>query len=314
VNRGDAASPSATLRALGRVGVWTYQLDLQPAPVARETAAELEELGFASIWLSDSVRRELFSNASLILNATKNLSVATGIANIYSRDALTMAFGQKTIAEAFPGRFVLGLGVGHRAAVEGLRGHRYDPPIATMRHYLQSMAMAPYQGPRPSTGCPTILAALGPKMIELARDLADGIHPYHTTPEHTKAARQILGDEAFLAPEQSVVFETDPGRARAIARSRLKNTLTQPNYLRNLARLGFSSDDLSGTGSDYLIDNLVAWGKEEAIAGRIKEHLDAGADHVAVQILVPDDRALPFRQWRMLASVLSQFDAPIEGS
>jgi probable F420-dependent oxidoreductase len=314
VNHGAVASPRAALRGLGRVGVWTYQLDLQPAPVARETAAELEEFGFASIWLSDSVRRELFSNASLILNATQNLSVATGIANIYSRDALTMAFGQKTLAEAFPGRFVLGLGVGHRAAVEGVRGHQYGPPIATMRHYLQSMARAPYQGPQPSTDCPTILGALGPKMIELARDMADGIHPYHTTPRHTKAARQILGDEAFLAPEQSVVFETDVSLARAIARSRLKNTLTQPNYLRNLARLGFSDDDLLGTGSDYLIDSLVAWGKEEAIAGRIREHLDAGADHVAVQILMPDDRVLPFRQWRMLASVCSQFNARVEGN
>jgi len=277
--------------------------------VARETAAELEELGFGSIWVSDSVRRELFSNVSLILGATRNLSVATGIANIYSRDALTMAAGQKTIAEAFPGRFVLGLGVGHRLAVEGIRGRHYGPPLATMRQYLESMAKAPYQGPEPSTGAPTILAALGPKMIELGRDLADGIHPYHTTPQHTKAARQLLGDGAFLAPEQPVVFETDAGRARAIARSRLKNTLTQPNYLRNLARLGFSDDDLSGIGSDHLIDSLVAWGSAEAVFGRIREHLDAGADHVAVQVLVPDDRVLPIDQWRALARALSQFDA-----
>jgi probable F420-dependent oxidoreductase len=310
VNAAGVVGPRAPLRALGPVGVWTYQLDLQPAPVARETATELEELGFASIWVSDSVRRELFSNASLILNATRDLSVATGIGNIYSRDALTMAFGQKTIAEAFPGRFVLGLGVGHRVAVEGVRGHRYGPPLATMRRYLRSMAVAPYQGPEPAVESPTILAALGPRMIELARDLTAGIHPYHTTPQHTKAARQLLGDGPFLAPEQSVVFETDADRARAIARSRLKNTLIQPNYVRNLARLGFSEDDLSGVGSDHLIDSLVAWGDEEAIVGRIREHLDAGADHVAVQVLVPDDRVLPMPQWRILASALSQFDAP----
>lgn len=301
-------TPHEALVALGRIGVWTYQLDLQPADAARIAAADLEQLGFRSIWLSDSRRRELFSNTCLILQATTTISVATGIANIYGRDPITMAAGQKTIGEAFPGRFVLGLGVGHKAAVEGVRGHHYGPPLTTMWRYLEAMAHTVYDAPEPTVATPTILAALGPRMIELGRDRADGIHPYHTTPTHTRFARELLGPDAFLAPEQSVVFETDQRKARQIARSRLRNTLTQPNYLRNLARLGFSDADLSGEGSDLLIDSLVAWGDEDAVFARLREHVDAGADHVAVQVLVPDDRVLPTAAWRLLAGVLDEFE------
>lgn len=301
--------PGEALARLGRIGVWTYQLDLQPAPAARAAAAGLEELGFRAIWISDSRRRELFSNACLILQATAAMSVATGIANIYGRDPITMAAGQKTIGEAFPGRFVLGLGVGHKAAVEGVRGHHYGPPVATMGHYLEAMASAIYDAPAPPVATPTILAALGPKMIELGRDRADGIHPYHTTPEHTRLARELLGPGAVLAPEQSVVFQADPEKARHIARSRLRNTLTQPNYLRNLARLGFSDSDLAGSGSDLLIDSLVAWGDQDAVFARLREHLDAGANHVAVQVLVPDDRVVPTAEWRLLADAIGEFEA-----
>jgi probable F420-dependent oxidoreductase len=289
-----------SLRGAGRMGVWTYQLDLQPGDVARAAAAELESLGFPVLWISEARRREVLANAMLLLSATSRMILATGIANIYARDALTMACGRNTIAEAFPGRFVLGLGVSHRSIVEGQRGHNYGAAVPTMRAYLAAMSAAECQSPA-APNAPTILAALGPRMLELARELTDGAHPYHTTPAHTSSARAILGPGPFLAPEQSVVFETEASRARAIARARVAGTLRHPAYVRNLLRLGFSDADLAGGGSNRLIDGLVAWGDEKAVARRLREHLDAGADHVAVQILVEDDRILPHREWRQLA-------------
>jgi probable F420-dependent oxidoreductase len=297
---------NAALENLRRneIGVWTYQLDLQPARVAQAAAAELEDLGFRALWISDARRREIFSNAALLLSATSRLAVATGIASIYGRDPTTMACGQKTLSEAFPSRFVLGLGVSHKSIVEDQRGHVYGPPAKSMRAYLQAMATAQYDSPEPASGCATILGALGPQMLGIAKELTAGAHPYHTTPEHTRWAREILGSGAFLAPEQSVIFETDPARARALARARLSNTLRHPAYLRNLTRLGFGEADFAAGGSDGLVDRLVAWGDEAAVAKRLREHLDAGADHVAVQVMTADDRILPFREWRMLASAL----------
>jgi probable F420-dependent oxidoreductase len=291
---------------LGEVGVWTYQLDLQPADRALAAAAELEGLGFGALWISDARRREIFTNASLLLGATSRLVVATGIASIYGRDPTTMACAQKTLAEAFPGRFLLGLGVSHKSIVEGQRGHVYGPPAETMRAYLEAMSGAEYQSPEPPAGgCPTILGAMGPKMLELARDLTAGAHPYHTTPEHTRRAREILGPAAFLAPEQSVIFDEDPARARATARSRVSNTLRHPAYVRNLLRLGFSEADFAAGGSDRLIDSLVAWGDQAAVAKRLRAHIEAGADHVAVQVIVADDRILPWPEWRLLAGAVS---------
>jgi probable F420-dependent oxidoreductase len=290
----------------GEVGVWTFSLELQPAGAAREAAARLEDLGFRLLWISDSRRRDVLVNAALLLSATRRLAVATGIASIYGRDPMTMAFSAKTLAEAFPGRFVLGLGVSHRSIVEGQRGHAYGPGVATMRHYLQAMSEAEYLSPEPPAGgCPVILGALGPKMLELARELTSGAHPYHTTPEHTHRARTILGPGAFLAPELPVVFDTDPASARALARSRIGNSLRHPAYVSNLLRLGFTEDDFAGGGSDRLIDSLVAWGDEPAITKRIREHLAAGADHVAVQVIPADERSLPFPQWMLLAEAFS---------
>jgi probable F420-dependent oxidoreductase len=163
-----------------------------------------------------------------------------------------------------------------------------------------------YQSPEPPAGgCPTILGAMGPKMLELARDLTAGAHPYHTTPEHTRRAREILGPAAFLAPEQSVIFDENPARARATARSRVSNTLRHPAYVRNLLRLGFSEADFAAGGSDRLIDSLVAWGDQAAVAKRLRAHLEAGADHVAVQVIAADDRILPWPEWRLLAGAVS---------
>ena len=288
---------------LGRIGIWTTALDFQPAAEARKAAAALEELGYGAIWMGESVRREVFANAAILLSATQRIVVASGIANMYARDAWTMAAGQKTLAEAFPDRFLLGLGVSHAVSVQN-RGHEYGKPVETMRAYLDAMDKAPFQGFPPTAQPRRVLAALGPRMLELARDRTWGAHPYFVPVEHTRRARAVLGPDRLLAPEQAVVLEAEPGRARGIARGHTKSYLALPNYANNLRRLGYSEDDLAEAGSDRLVDGVVAWGDERAIAGRVDEHLGAGADHVCIQVLSEDRRALPMAQWRTLAEVL----------
>ena len=199
---------------LGRVGVWTPQLDFQPSARAGETAAELESLGFGAIWIPEVAGRDPLVHAALLLGATSSIVLATGIANVYGRDALAMASGHKTLTEAFPERFLLGLGVSHAPAVEGLRGQEYKPGLTMMREYLAAMDAAPYFALAPSTEPRRVLAALGPKMLALSAEHADGAHPYFVPVEHTAKAREILGPDKWLAPEQKVVLETDPSAAR----------------------------------------------------------------------------------------------------
>src|ERR1700722_465446 len=188
---------------LGAIGIWTSSLDAFPAAQAQQAAAELEELGFGAIWCGEAFGREAFTNAGLLLAGSKRIVVATGIANIYGRDAFTMASAQKTLAEAYPNRFLLGLGVSHVPLVEQLRGHRYEKPVATMRAYLDGMDQAPYYSVPPAMKPARVLAALGPKMMELSGERADGAHPYNTNPEHTAEARGILGPQPYLCPEQA---------------------------------------------------------------------------------------------------------------
>lgn len=289
---------------LGRIGIWTAQLDYQPAAKAKKAAAELEQLGFGAIWFPESVGREALTNAALLLGATSRIVIATGIANIYARDAVTMAAGQKTLAEAYPGRFLLGLGVSHIPLVEQIRGHKYGKPVASMRTYLDAMDRAPYRAVPPSVSPMRVLAALGPNMLRLARERASGAHPYFVPPEHTARAREILGSDRLLAVEQAVVLETDSIKAREIARVHTSRYLALPNYVNNLRRLGFSDDDLVGAGSDRLVDAIVAWGDINAITDRIRAHQSAGADHVCIQVLPPDPQALPLPQCREVASAL----------
>jgi probable F420-dependent oxidoreductase len=239
------------------IGIWTAQFDHQPAAKVKEAAAELEELGFGAIWFPESVGRESLTQAALLLGATRRTVVATGIANIYARDSVTMAAGQKTLAEAYPDRFLLGLGVSHIPLVEQLRGHTYGNPIAVMRAYLDGMDRAPYRAPAPSGNPIRVLAALGPKMLRLAAARADGAHPYFVPPEHTAAARQILGSERILAVEQAIVLEKDPSKAREIARTHTSRYLGLPNYVNNLRRLGFADSDLTAGGSNRLVDAIV---------------------------------------------------------
>jgi probable F420-dependent oxidoreductase len=289
---------------LGPVGVWTFQLDRQPAARAGEIAAELEELGYGAIWLPEAVGRDPLVGAALLLGATDRITVATGIASIYARDAMAMAAGWKTVSEAHPGRFVLGLGVSHAPMVEGMRGHAYGPPLTTMRSYLDAMDAAMYVAAEPPEPPRRVLAALGPKMLALAAERADGAHPYFVTPEHTARAREVLGREPVLATEQAAVLETDPAEARRVAREHMAIYLGLPNYVNNLKRLGFTDDDIAAGGSDRLADAIVAWGDVDAVRARVRAHHDAGADHVCVQVLAHDFGGLPFREWRELAPAL----------
>jgi probable F420-dependent oxidoreductase len=290
---------------LGRIGVWTFALDAQPARRAQELAAELESMGFRALWIPEVFGRDPLVNAFLLLAGTEDLAVATGIANVYSRDAIAMASGANTVAEAHPGRFLLGLGVSHQPMVEGLRGHAYGPPLATMRSYLDAMDDALYMGAPPPQPPERVLAALGPKMLELARDRASGAHPYLVPPEHTAIARAVLGDGPLLAPEQMVVLDTEPASARATARAALAVYLPGlPNYASNLRRLGFDDDDFADGLSDRLVDAVVAWGDEETVSKRVQAHLDAGADHVAIQVLPFDDINAVMQSYRALAGAL----------
>lgn len=290
---------------IGRVGIWTGQLDFSPAADVRTAAAEVESLGYGALWTGEAVGREVLTAASLLLGATDRLVVATGIANVWARDALAMAAGQSTLAEAHPDRFLLGIGVSH-APLLAERGQGYDRPLAFMRSYLDGMERGrqAYRAVPPSVAAPTVLAALGPKMLELAAERADGAHTYFVPPEHTAAARERLGRDRLLAPEQVAVLETDPGVAREIARRHTSSYLRLANYRNNLARLGFGDDDFTGGGTDRLVDTIVVWGDEDAVRKRVRAHLDAGADHVAVQVLDPDRRGLPLAQWRRLAPAL----------
>ena len=285
------------------IGIWTGAFERQPASKLREAAAELEQLGYGAIWFSESSGREALTQAALLLAATSDIVVATGIANIYGRDPVTMASAQKTLSEAYPERFLLGLGVSHIPLVEQLRGHAYEKPVAKMSGYLDAMDKAPYTSAAPLSTY-RVLAALGPKMLELAARRTNGAHSYNVTPEHTKIAREVMGPEPWICAEQAVVLETDATKAREIARSFLKLYLTLPNYTNNFLREGFTQEDCNNGGSDRLIDSIIAWGKVETIGKRIEGHRDAGANHVCIQVLTATPEALPMKEWRELAGVL----------
>jgi probable F420-dependent oxidoreductase len=289
---------------IGQIGIWTRQLEDHPAAKAQETARELEDLGYGALWFGEAAGREALSNAGMLLAGTRQIVIATGIANIYARDAVAMAAGQKTLAEAYPNRFLLGLGVSHAPLVEQLRGHRYEKPVATMRAYLDAMDQAPYRSVAPPTKPLRVLAALGPQMLKLSAECADGAHPYNVNPEHTAQAREILGPNAYLCPEQAVVLERDADKARQIGRDFLGLYLTLPNYTNNLVRLGFDESDFKAGGSDRVIDAIIAWGDLNTIRNRIRAHHSAGADHVCIQVLTADPKALPLREWRELAPAL----------
>jgi probable F420-dependent oxidoreductase len=272
---------------LGRIGVW-----LGSSQVTPELALGLERLGYGTLWLGGSPSGEL-TQVDELLDATTNLALATGIVNMWKDDAHTVAASFRRIDEHYPGRFLLGVGAGHREATQ-----EYAKPYDTLARYVDVLR---------ADGVPAdslVLAALGPRVLRLSAERAGGAHPYLVPPEHTRQARKILGPGPLLAPEQKVVLEADPEKARAIGRPRVRNPyLGLVNYTSNLRRLGWSEEDLAGGGSDALIDALVAHGSGEQVAARLAEHFDAGADHVCVQLLTAPGTDL-LDEFRRLAEAL----------
>ena len=298
---------------LGPVGLWTGTLDALPVAAAREAVAEIDELGFGALWFGEAYGREAFTAAALYLGASTRLTVATGIASIYGRDAMATSGAARLLAEQYADRFLLGLGVSHAPLVERMRGHLYAKPIAAMTEYLAAMDAAPYVVAGRTDPAPRVLAALGPRMLELSRDRAQGAHPYLVTPEHTGQARETLGAGPLLCVEQAVVLTDDVDEWRASAHRHLEIYTGLPNYRASWVRQGFSDDDFVRGGSERLKLALVARGLDGARSS-VQQHLEAGADHVCVQVLDSasatgsepgsDGAGVPRAGWRALAGAL----------
>ena len=278
---------------LGRVGIWARELRFDPDPSAiADAAAELEEHGWSALWIPDA-GGDIFGAVDVLLDATRSVAIATGILNIWMQDPEEVA--RESNARWESGRFVLGLGASHAALVE-----QYARPYSAMREYLDALDAATPPVPDGAR----LLAALGPKMVALSGDRAAGAHPYLVTTEHTRTARGILGPDAVLAPELGVVLDGDVARGRERAREHVADYLELPNYANSMRRMGFTEHDLRDGGSDRLVDAVVAVGDEGAIRARVDEHLEAGADHVCIQVVGPMGQPLPRETWRQLAPVL----------
>jgi len=308
---------------LQRKGVFLFSEGL-PAAALAAAVQRIERLGYGAVWFPEAVGREPFAKASFVLSNSERLVAATGIVNIYGRDPMVCAMAQQTLNEQSGGRFLLGLGVSHSLLVE-MRGHAYGKPLAAMRSYVENirashaaisvernllvegMSEQPVgHGSRgaittPVGEMPIILAALGPKMTALSGEIAQGSHPANTTPEHTARAREILGPEPWLAPFQRVCLTRDAARARAIGRQMIAFYLQLPNYRNVWTSLGYTADDFEHGGSDRLVDAMLAWGDENTLRARIDAHLQAGADHVPIFSVDPENPALPC--WRALEAL-----------
>jgi probable F420-dependent oxidoreductase len=285
----------------GPVGLWTAALESVPVDRVPDVVGALDAQGWDALWFGEAYGREAFTCAQLYLASSSRLAVATGIASIYGRDAVAASAASRLLGALHPGRFVLGLGVSHAPLVERMRGHSYGKPVQAMREYLDAMDAAPWVS-APAEPAPRVLAALGPRMLELARDRAAGAHPYLTTPEHTAHAREVLGDGPLLAVEQAVVLSTDPDVVQERAHWHLEVYTGLPNYRASWRRQGFTDDDAVRGGSDRLKSAMVVAG-EDAVAARVQEHLDAGADHVCLQVLGADLFDVPVDDWARLAPV-----------
>jgi probable F420-dependent oxidoreductase len=276
---------------------------LLPAAPLRRAVAEIEEMGYGAIWIGEAIDREAFSASALVLSATSRIVVATGIANIWARDATAMMNGARTLAEAWPNRFLLGIGVSHDRLVNA-RGHHYEKPLSAMRAYLDAMETARYRAPLPAEPAPIVLAALGPKMLLLAAERAAGASPYFVPVEHTSLARAILGPDRLLAPEHAVVLAAERTAARTAGDRYTRNYLSLKNYRQNLVRLGWPEDELEGSGSDRLFDAVIAWGNDQAVAQKLSRHIDAGADHVVLNVVTPTPDRAPAEELRRIAPLL----------
>lgn len=265
------------------LGVW-YFTDAMSAGEAADMAGRIESLGYSTLWLPDTVGRDPFAHIAWLGSQTDTLQFATGIANIFHRHPGPMMQAANTLAEQTDGRFVLGLGVSHGPLVAGLRGLDYSKPLTKMRDYLAAMDASPFGAVKPEIAPLRLLAALGPKMLELSATAADGAHPYWTTPEHTAEAREIIGPDALLCVEQKVVLSTDADAARAAGIAALGMYANLPNYRNNWIRLGFTDDEIEQRANRF-VDHVVVWGDEDRLRSGVQAHYDAGADHVCVQPL-----------------------------
>jgi probable F420-dependent oxidoreductase len=285
---------------LNGIGIWSSELRWGDESEKGDAAAELESLGYTALWIPD-VGGDVFGALRDLLDATTTIVAATGILNLWMHSAADVGQGLAALDADHPGRTLLGIGVSHSPLIDQTHPGAYAKPLRVTRTYLDELDAASPPVPVDRR----VLAALGPKMLELSRDRASGAHPYLVTPEHTKAAREVLGDGPMLLPEQHVVLETDPTRARALAREGLTVYLQLPNYVNNWRRLGFTEDDFADGGSDRLVDHVVVWGDEATIAARVQAHFDAGADHVCVQAYTGTERTdFPRAEWRALAPAL----------
>ena len=278
---------------LGRLGVWSVGVRQVADPAVPAAAAELEQLGYGTIWYSGGSGTRGFDIGRALLQATSSVTVATGITSIWATTPAQSAAGFGQLEHAAPGRFLLGLGVSHAPMVDRASPGRYSHPLQKMARYLDELTAVPSDR--------RILAALGPKMLDLAQRESLGTHPYLVTPQITARIRKMLQPGCLVAVEQGVVLETDPERARAVAREHLSGYLGLPNYVNNWLRSGYAPADASDGGSDRLVDDLIAWGDAAAVADRIQAHYAAGADHVCVQVLGGAD-PVPLPQWRAIAA------------
>ncbi len=285
-----------------KLGVWAFT-DQYPAQQSAEFARRVEGWGYGALWYPEAVGRDSLVQAGWLLSHTKTLVVASGIANIFARDAQSSMAGANALNELSGGRFLLGLGVSHAPLVEAMRGHKYEKPLANMRAYLEAMKRAAYQAPPPPERSRVVLAALAPGMLKLSAELADGAHPYNVNPEHTRQARTILGPDKWLCVEHKVVLETDAAKARAAGRACLDMYTKLPNYVNNWKRLGFSAEEIAQQ-SDRFIDEFVAWGDESAIVEKVQQHWEAGANHVCLQALQLDGQTIDEKALESLAKRL----------
>ncbi|MBI5339159.1 MAG: LLM class F420-dependent oxidoreductase [Mycolicibacterium rufum] len=280
------------------VGLWSSQLRYGNPGEAADAAAELDELGFPALWIPD-VGGPVLDAVDNLLSATSKTVIATGILNLWMHDPAEVATRYATLSQTHGERFLLGIGVSHAPLIDSQEPGRYRKPLAATKAFLDGIDASPQPVPTGNR----VLAALGPKMLELSATRAAGAHPYLTSPEHTHQAREVLGEGPLLLPEQSVLLTDSREQAREIGTDWLKSYLALPNYANNILRTGFTEEDIS-TVSDRLFDALIAWGDEETVLRRVTEHRDAGADHVCVQVLTADPREFPREQWRRLAAAL----------
>jgi len=272
------------MNQLATTGVWHFT-DGMSATESSDFAARIESLGYSALWVPDAIGRDPFVNCATLLNATENLIVATGIANIWVRHPNAMVQGALSLAELSGDRFLLGIGVSHKPSVQGVQGIPFDKPLSTMVTYLESMAAAGWRGPETAMP-PVVVAALGPKMLELSRDASAGAHPYWTTPEHTAMARKILGPDALLCVEQKVCMTTDPEAGRTKAAEQLGIYSRLPNYRNSWKRMGFTEEQIA-TNDAAFVDAVFAWGDADALQARVDAHYAAGATHVCIQPVHP---------------------------